>query len=99
MPPPSMSDHLLHRQGLGMANSIVRSGLEVFGYDAYPPSLEKFVKAGGKATSSLAEAATGTDVFVLMVVSGDQASDILFGPNGVGHRERLPYLCLTLELR
>lgn len=76
-----------------MAKSIVKAGIPCLGYDAYPPSLEKFVAIGGKAATSLVEVATGTDVLVLMVVNAQQVEDVLFGEKGVGHRES-DYLAL-----
>lgn len=73
--------------GFGMAKSIVKAGIPCLGYDAYPPSLEKFVAVGGQAAKSLEEVANDTDVLVLMVVNAQQVSDVLFGEKGVGHRQ------------
>ena len=82
-----------------MAKSIVKAGIPCLGYDAYPPSLEKFVAIGGKAASSLVEVATGTDVLVLMVVNAQQVEDVLFGEQGVGHREFLSHALPLFPIR
>jgi 3-hydroxyisobutyrate dehydrogenase-like beta-hydroxyacid dehydrogenase len=48
----------------------------------YPPSMERFVKAGGEASSSPHEAVQGAQVVVLMVTNQDQAQSVLYGPDG-----------------
>lgn len=67
--------------GVGMANSLVKAGFNVSGYDVYEPSIQKFVAGGGKAiaATSPAEAAEGAEVLVLMVQNAAQAEDVLFG--------------------
>lgn len=51
------------------------------GYDTYPPSIEKFVSAGGNAlaASSPAEAAKDSEVLVIVVQNAAQVEDVLFG--------------------
>lgn len=76
----------LGAMGMGMAQSLVRAGLPVKAYDINPAALETFVQAGGQAASSCADAARDADVFVVMVVSAEQAEDVLFGSgNAVAH--------------
>ncbi len=76
----------LGAMGMGMAQSLVRAGLPVRAYDINPAALETFVQAGGQAAASCAEAAAGADVFVVMVVSAEQAEDVLFGSGeAAGH--------------
>lgn len=72
----------LGAMGFGMASWLVHEGFSVCGYDVYPPSLERFVKVGGKASSSPEEAVKGAQVVVIMVTNQDQAQSVLYGPNG-----------------
>ncbi|CAH0056794.1 unnamed protein product [Clonostachys solani] len=72
----------LGAMGQGMARSLVRGGFaSVKGYDIYPPSIEKFVSAGGNAlaASSPAEAAKDSEVLVIVVQNAAQVEDVLFG--------------------
>jgi hypothetical protein len=95
----------LGAMGQGMAASIVRAGIPLTGYDVYPPSLEAFVKAGGTPAKSAREACEGADVVVLMVVSIDQATELLLGKDdgrgeleGVAHRKHSNPLRLVVLL-
>ncbi|OBT54587.1 hypothetical protein VE04_04041 [Pseudogymnoascus sp. 24MN13] len=71
----------LGAMGVGMATSLVKAGFNVWGYDVYEPSIQKFVAGGGKAiaATSPAEAAREAEVLVLMVQNASQAEDVLFG--------------------
>lgn len=71
----------LGTMGAGMATSLVKAGFDVWGYDVYEPSTQKFVAVGGKARAAIspAEAAGGAEILVLMVQTAAQADDVLFG--------------------
>lgn len=71
----------LGAMGVGMASSLLKAGFHVCGYDVYEPSIQKFVAIGGKATAANTpvEAATDSEVLVLMVQNDIQAEDVLFG--------------------
>lgn len=77
----------LGAMGRGMAATLVRAGFRVQGYDVSPASLQSFAEAGGIPTASVAEAAADAGVLVIMVVSADQAEQVLFG---AGAAEALP---------
>jgi len=68
--------------GMGMAQSLVRAGLVVKGYDIAPGPVQVLVEAGGQATATVVDAATAADVLVVMVVNAAQAEDVLFGEGG-----------------
>ncbi len=72
----------LGAMGMGMAQSLVRAGFEVKGYDIAPAAVQVLVDAGGHAAATVAEAATGADVLIVMVVNAAQAEDVLFGAGG-----------------
>ncbi|MBX3050665.1 MAG: NAD-binding protein [Caldilineaceae bacterium] len=69
----------LGAMGMGMAQSLVRAGFVVKGYDIAPAAVQVLVDAGGHAAATVAEAASGADVLIVMVVNAAQAEDVLFG--------------------
>ena len=69
----------LGAMGMGMARSLVRAGLPVRAYDLRPEAVEQFEAVGGQGATSVAEAAAGADVFVIVVVNAEQVEDVLFG--------------------
>jgi L-threonate 2-dehydrogenase len=72
----------LGAMGSGMASSLLRAGIAVRGYDVNPLAIQRLLDAGGAAASTPADAATGVDALLLMVLNGDQADQSLFGENG-----------------
>ena len=66
----------LGAMGIGMAQSLLRAGFTVKGFDINPATVQSF---GGQGVSSVAEAAEGVDILILVVVNAGQVEDILFG--------------------
>ena len=75
----------LGAMGMGMAQSLVRAGFIVKGYDIAPAAVQVLVDAGGHAAATVAEAAAGADVLIVMVVNAAQAEDVLFGAGGAAN--------------
>ncbi|KAH6620426.1 oxidoreductase-like protein [Boeremia exigua] len=73
----------LGAMGLGMACNLVKEGYSVTGFDLYPPSLEKFQKAGGTPSTSLAESAKDKPFYIVMVAAAVQAQPALFADDGI----------------
>jgi 3-hydroxyisobutyrate dehydrogenase len=69
----------LGAMGMGMAKSLLRAGLAVKGYDINPNAVTQFVAAGGQGAATVADAASGADVLVVVVLNADQVTDVLFG--------------------
>jgi len=69
----------LGAMGMGMAQSMVRSGLETWAFDLNPEALRAFAGEGGNAAASVADAASRADVLALVVVNAAQVEDVLFG--------------------
>jgi len=80
----------LGAMGQGMAASLVRSGFNVHGFDAYAPSIDKFAAVGNKAITAASpfDAAQGAQILVIMVQNASQIDDVLFGSGKVA--EALP---------
>ncbi len=72
----------LGSMGLGMAQSMVRKGLKVRGFDLNPSGIARLEAAGGEAAASLENAAADADILVSVVVNAAQTESVLFGENG-----------------
>jgi 3-hydroxyisobutyrate dehydrogenase-like beta-hydroxyacid dehydrogenase len=72
----------LGSMGSGMAQSLLRAGLQVHGFDLDAKAVERFEAAGGRG-GSLPEVAPGLDALVMVVVNAAQMEALLFGEPGV----------------
>jgi 3-hydroxyisobutyrate dehydrogenase len=68
--------------GLGMAQSMVKRGIRVAGFDINAAAIKKLVDAGGSGASSVAEVVKTADVLLVVVVNAAQTDTVLFGENG-----------------
>ncbi len=68
----------LGAMGTPMAAKLVSAGHTVKGFDTRPSAVADLVAAGGRAATSAADAAQGADLLWLMVVTGEQATSVLF---------------------
>lgn len=84
----------LGAMGMGMAQSLMRAGLSVTGYDINPQSVEQFAAVGGIPASSAAEAAASAPILVIMVLNAEQVESILFGVGEAA--QRLPTGALVM---
>ncbi|ACA17065.1 3-hydroxyisobutyrate dehydrogenase [Methylobacterium sp. 4-46] len=73
----------LGSMGYGMAQSLRRAGLAVAGFDLDRAVVERFAGEGGRGAASPAEAASGADIVVSVVVNAAQTEAVLFGEGGV----------------
>ena len=72
----------LGSMGFGMAQSLLRAGLDVAGCDVSPDAVARFVRLGGRGAADPAEAAKDAEIVVSVVVNATQTEDILFGAQG-----------------
>ncbi|WP_428377167.1 L-threonate dehydrogenase [Lichenicoccus sp.] len=72
----------LGSMGIGMAQSLQRAGFTVSGYDVSPAAVARFAESGGVVGSTPAQAASGADCVVSVVVNAAQTEAVLFGPDG-----------------
>ncbi|HEX5801572.1 MAG TPA: NAD(P)-dependent oxidoreductase [Azospira sp.] len=68
----------LGAMGAPMAARLVAAGHDVRGFDTRAEAVAAWVQAGGSAAGSAADAAQGAELLWLMVVTGEQARDVLF---------------------
>jgi putative dehydrogenase len=67
---------------MGMAQSMVKRGIKVTGFDINSAAVAKLAEEGGSGASSVAEVAKGVDVLLVVVVNAAQTDMVLFGENG-----------------
>ena len=72
----------LGSMGLGMAQSMVKRGIKVSGFDINSAAVAKFVEAGGSSAASVVEVAKNAHVLLVVVVNAAQTDMVLFGENG-----------------
>ncbi|EBA14011.1 L-threonate dehydrogenase [Roseobacter sp. CCS2] len=72
----------LGSMGYGMAQSCLRAGLNVHGFDVMPDPVTRFVSEGGKH-GRIADVAPALDAIVVVVLNAAQVESVLFGAEGV----------------
>jgi L-threonate 2-dehydrogenase len=72
----------LGSMGFGMAQSMVKRGIKVAGFDINSAVVAKLAAAGGSGASSVADVVKGVDVLLVVVVNAAQTDAVLFGENG-----------------
>ncbi len=81
----------LGAMGAPMAANLLSAGHSVRGFDLNSEALRALAEKGGTSATSTADAASGADVLILMVVNAEQAATVLFeqgalaamAPNGI----------------
>lgn len=68
----------LGAMGAHMARNLLANGFAVRGFDVRADALDTLEADGGQRAASAAEAASGADILVLMVVNAAQAEAVLF---------------------
>ena len=72
----------LGSMGLGMAQSMVKRGIKVSGFDINSAAIAKLADAGGRGAASVADVAKNADVLLVVVVNAAQTDTVLFGEKG-----------------
>ena len=72
----------LGSMGMGVAQSLIRAGMPVSGFDLAGEALARLVEAGGRAARDPAEAARDAAAVVVVVVTAAQTETVLFGADG-----------------
>ncbi len=72
----------LGSMGLGMAQSMVKRGIKVAGFDINAAAIAKLVEVGGSGAASVADVAKNADVLLVVVVNAAQTDTVLFGEKG-----------------
>ena len=72
----------LGSMGLGMAQSLIRAGFAVTGFDVSQAACERLTASAGTIAPSPADAARGAGAVVAAVVNAEQTEAVLFGEQG-----------------
>lgn len=72
----------LGSMGFGVAQSALRAGHTVHGFDINPAQVERFQAEGG-ASGTKDEVAGNLDTVVVIVLNAAQTESVLFGPDGI----------------
>ncbi|MEO6959607.1 MAG: NAD(P)-binding domain-containing protein, partial [Burkholderiaceae bacterium] len=84
----------LGAMGLPMARNLLSKGFDVRGWDLSSKALDALAQSGGVRVASLADAARGADVLVLMVVNASQAESVLAQQGVLGGLAANAVVCL-----
>ena len=72
----------LGAMGAGIAQSLLRAGLDVHVCDVRPDAVQKLVDAGAHGAASPAALAAKVDAVIIVVVNAAQTEQVLFGADG-----------------
>lgn len=73
----------LGNMGSGIAKNLIANGFSTSGHDIDSARLTAFADMGGIACKNATEVAQQTDVVHIVVMTGDQAKDVIFGQLGL----------------
>ena len=79
------------RMGYAMAERLAKAGCDITVWNRTRSKAEPLAKSGAKVADSLAELAA-CDIVFTMVSTGKDVKEVLFGPNGVGAKGRMPMI-------
>ncbi len=74
----------LGAMGTGMAQTLLEAGHAVQGFDVRQEAVDALAAAGGRGVDSVQDAAREVDVLLVMVLSAEQVTQVLFGQNENG---------------
>ncbi len=89
----------LGSMGLGMAESLLRAGIDVVGCDINRGALERIAARGAAAVDAPDKLPSDCDALLVVVVDADQVEGVLFGPNGAAaqlQRSAVVVVCSTV---
>ncbi len=69
--------------GSGLAKNLLDNGFEVSGLDLSEMRMTAFQDMGGNPAKTVAEVGAASDAVFVMVMNGDQAKEVILGPNGL----------------
>lgn len=69
--------------GSGLAKNLMANGFETSGFDLSDDRMTAFTAAGGKGCVAVAEVGAASEVVFVMVMNGDQAKQVILGPDGL----------------
>jgi len=80
---PSVGVIGLGDMGSGLAKNLLKNGFDCWGFDLSEKRMSTFREIGGKAAEKVAEVGRNAHAVYVMVMNGDQAKDVILGPDGL----------------
>lgn len=84
----------LGNMGGSMAQNLLKSGHQVFGYDLSSTALQHFAEAGGVICENPQAAAKQADVVISMLPAAKHVREVYLGENGILHVLKAGSLCI-----
>lgn len=69
--------------GSGLAKNLIKNGFQTSGHDLLEHRMAAFSDMGGVTASSAGEVGQQSDAVFVMVMTGDEAKDVILGENGL----------------
>lgn len=87
--------------GLGMAQSLLRSGFQVTGYDINPEAARRLQGEGGRVATTVPEISRIADCMICVVATSEQASEFFFDSKtgAVQHLPKASIIILAITAR
>jgi 3-hydroxyisobutyrate dehydrogenase/putative dehydrogenase len=86
--------------GSGLAKNLIAHGFQVIGRDFKPERMQAFEQMGGRPAVSTAEVGAEAEAVFVMVMNGDQAKEVILGPDGlVSHMPKGGCVLLTATIK
>ena len=86
--------------GSGLAKNLIGAGFATHGFDLSPARMAAFAGMGGTPAGSVAEVGRAAAAVYVMVMNGDQAKDVILGPDGlVRHMDKGGVVILTATIK
>ena len=86
--------------GSGLAKNLLKNGFEVTGLDLSEARMAAFREMGGRPAANVAEVGANAEAVYVMVMSGDQAKEVILGPGGlVEHMTKGGIVLLTATIK
>jgi len=90
----------LGNMGSGIAKNLIANGFETCGHDIDGARLTAFGEMGGKMCDSAADVARNSDAVFVVVMTGDQAKDVILGEQGlVSHLQKGSAVILNATIK
>ena len=91
----------LGAMGLGMAQSLIRSGFQVTGYDINPEAASRLQGEGGGVATTVPEISRIANCMICVVATSDQASELFFNSTtgAIQHLQQSSIIILAITAR
>jgi 3-hydroxyisobutyrate dehydrogenase-like beta-hydroxyacid dehydrogenase len=85
--------------GSGLAKNLLAAGFSVLGHDLSDKRMAEFVALGGTPAASVADVGAKSEAVFVMVMTGDQAKDVILGDGLLASMQRSGIILLTATIR